>query len=148
MKPAENILRTREATAVTHPAFLRNFETVPPLFRSSQADLLDWLADAHAALGQADREEIRALLSRIRGSADHIVFRGHELPDFTHRAWDRMRLFGPNGSTLDEKMRFFDEAVTSAFERLYPAGSPAPEALVHVTCTGYSAPSGAQRLVA
>jgi len=137
---------TREVS-IEHQGFITGFQEVPTRFRSSQKDLLDWLADAHATLGQADRKLMTALFSRYSGSTDSIAFRGHELPDFTHRSWEQMRLFTPRGSNVIEKAQFFDEAVSSAFDRLYPAGSTAPEALVHVTCTGYSAPSGAQKLV-
>jgi len=138
----------REENVAHRRTFITGFQGISPRFRSSQEDLLEWLTDAHAALGQADREQIRTFLARCSRSANPIAFRSHELPDFTHRAWDRMRLFSPNGSTVTEKTQFFNEAVTMVFERLYPTGTAAPEALVHVTCTGYSAPSGAQRLVA
>jgi predicted naringenin-chalcone synthase len=128
--------------------FISGFQEVPPRFRASQKKLLAWLAEAHTVLGGADHERIREQISRCSGPPGHIAFRRFELPDFTHRVWRRMRLFSPKGSTVDEKTRFFDEAVGAVFKRLYPAGSPAPQALVHVTCTGYSAPSGAQKLVA
>ena len=138
---------TGDEGAAHRQAFISGFQRLAPRFRSAQKDLLDWLADAHAALGRADRERIGAFFARLSGAADHIAFRGHELPDFTHRSRDQMKLFSPKGSNVTEKTQFFDEAVASAFERFYPEGTPAPEAIVHVTCTGYSAPSGAQKLV-
>jgi predicted naringenin-chalcone synthase len=128
-------------------AFITGFQAISPRFRTSQRRLLSWLVDAHTVLGNADRERISAWISRYSASADHIAYRSHELPDFRHRSWDRMRLFSPRGSNVVEKTQFFNETVATAFERMYPAGSAAPEALVHVTCTGYSAPSGAQKLV-
>jgi len=126
---------------------IAGFQAISPRFRTPQSALQDWLTEAHVNAGGPAPESMRNLFSRYSASADRIAYRGHELSDFTHRRWEEMRLFGPAGSDLAQKTKFFDECVLSVFERLYPAESPAPDAIVHVTCTGYSAPSGAQRLV-
>jgi predicted naringenin-chalcone synthase len=129
-------------------AFLSGFQSLAPRFRASQREHLAWLADAHATLGHAHPERMRALFLHYSGSTDAIAHRAHELPDFTHRDWNTMRLFSPKGSNVQQKNDFFDEAVSRAFQRFYPTRHSAPDALVHVTCTGYSAPSAAQKLVA
>ena len=90
---------------------------------------------------------MEAMLARYSASAEQIITRGHELADFTHRRWDEMELFGPGGSDLGRKTRFFEERAKEIFERYYPLNAAAPGAIVHVTCTGYAAPSAAQRLV-
>jgi predicted naringenin-chalcone synthase len=136
-----------ERTVRARRAHIAAFQEQPLRFRSPQKKSLEWLAEAHVALGGADPRFIRALLSRYSASPDQIAFRQHELPDFTHRRWKEMRLFSPKGSDTTQKAAFFDETVSSVFERLYPEEAPAPKAIVHVTCTGYNAPSGAQRLV-
>jgi len=141
-----DISRNHEARNI-RPAFISAFQEIAPRFRGSQKAHLRWLAEAHIALGNADPKMIRESLARCNNAANPIAFRHHELPDFSHRTWNTMRLFSPGGSTIEEKTRFFDEAVLSVFERLYPVGRAAPQAIVHVTCTGYSAPSGAQKLV-
>ncbi len=143
----------------TGPYFLSGFQSIAPRFRTTQKDGLSWLVDAHVraetphprslSLGQRDgvRGDIEAMFERYGASAEHIDARGHELADFTHRRWDEMTLFGPKGSDLGQKTRFFDERVREIFERFYPLDAAAPRTLVHVTCTGYASPSGAQRLV-
>lgn len=127
--------------------FITDFKPLNSRFRSAQSALLDWLAEAYAVHGAMSRSQMHALLARYGAAADAIAYRGYEVPDFGHRVRRRMRLFGSQGSDLADKMRFFDETVTRAFQRLYPARATAPAALVHVTCTGYTAPSPAQRLV-
>lgn len=127
--------------------FISGFQEIFPRFRSSQKELLEWLVDAHAVLGQSDRETMRSLFSRYGGASGAVAYRHHELPDFTHRVWESMRLFHPRGSNVAEKGRFYNDAAVAAIERFYPAGTVPPAALVHVTCTGYNAPSAAQKLV-
>ncbi len=128
-------------------AFLTGFHSITPQFRSTQGELLDWLANAHVRAGGIEPAVIQEMFQRYSGSIENIAARHHELADFTHRDWERMRLFGPKGSDLTEKTRFFEERVTNVFENLYRMGAAAPDAIVHVTCTGYVSPSGAQRLV-
>lgn len=136
-----------ERTVRSHRAHIASFQEHPLRFRCPQKKSLEWLAEAHVRLGGADPQCIRALLSRYSATPDQIAFRHHELADFTHRRWNEMRLFSPKGSNATQKTAFFDETVSSIFERFYPAESDAPEVIIHVTCTGYSAPSAAQRIV-
>ncbi len=131
----------------TQSIFLSGFQSIFPRFRTSQAALLNWLIEAHLRAGGANRQSMEALFARYSASADQISTRGHELADFSRRHGDEMRLFGPGGSDLAQKTDFFQERVNDIFERYYPAEAKAPQAIVHVTCTGYSSPSGAQRLV-
>lgn len=128
--------------------FISDFQKRDPRFRGAQEKHLDWLSRAYAVRGMRTRAGMRALLSRYGAAADAIAMRAYELPDFSHHAWKRMRLFGPRGSTLADKMRFFDEAVGRAFVDFYPAKAKPPSGIVHVTCTGYLAPSPVQKFVA
>jgi predicted naringenin-chalcone synthase len=127
--------------------YLTGFQSILPRFSTSQNDLLSWLAEAHVRAGGVEQSFMEALFSRYSASADHIARRGHELEDFTHRRWDAMRLFGPKGSDLGMKTRFFEERTGEILERFYPTDSAAPEGIIHVTCTGYASPSCAQSLV-
>ncbi len=131
----------------TKSIFISGFQSISPRFRTSQAASLDWLIEAHVQAGGADRNAMETLFDYYSASADQIFTRGHELADFTHRRGDEMRLFGAGGSDVRQKTNFFQECVNNIFERYYPPGAKAPQAIVHVTCTGYSSPSGAQRLV-
>ncbi len=127
--------------------FLTGFQSIAPQHISSQTELLTWLSEAHARTRNGDAASVEKLFQRYRVSAQDIAQRGHELADFSHRRWEHMQLFGPRGSDVAEKTAFFQSRVRALFQRLYPKTAHPPEALVHVTCTGYSAPSGAQDLV-
>jgi predicted naringenin-chalcone synthase len=52
------------------------------------------------------------------------------------------------GAGCGERARLFSEVVDDAFLRLYAQDEHGPAALLHVTCTGYVSPSGAQRMIA
>src|SRR5262245_58719109 len=123
--------------------YLTDFQIRAPRFSTSQAELLSWLVEAHMRSGQVERSLMEALFAHYSASGEQIAKRGHELADFSHRRWDDMRLFGPAGSDLEQKTRFFDERVNEAFELFYPVETPPPGDIIHVTCTGYTAPSGA-----
>jgi predicted naringenin-chalcone synthase len=53
----------------------------------------------------------------------------------------------PDGAPTSERMSAFSTITNAYFEETYADASP-PDDVVHVTCTGYASPSGAQRLVA
>ncbi len=54
----------------------------------------------------------------------------------------------PQGQGTAARSKLFDEIVSAYFETEYANEQVAPSELIHVTCTGYVAPSGAQRVVA
>jgi predicted naringenin-chalcone synthase len=62
-----------------------------------------------------------------------------------------MRIFSlksqPTGRSAQERSLFYSEVVNEAFQRFYSEEQTPPSVLVHITCTGYVSPSGAQRLV-
>ena len=116
-------------------------------------------------------ERITKLIQRCCCDAGRIARRGHELPDFTHTRWQDMAIYDvgqfPEGRGMEARTRFFADAVDEYFTRAYDDGARAgeneggsperfaeggdsepPSDLVHVTCTGYVSPSGAQKLVA
>jgi predicted naringenin-chalcone synthase len=143
---------------------LHDFQSQLPTHHAPQGEILDWIAAAHArselALRPPDsaeqREEItrklRKLVLRFGCSTDRISSRNAFLDDFTHTDWDRMRIFRldqfPAGRPCGERSRFFGEICDRAFQRFYAEETDPPGAILHVTCTGYVSPSGAQRLVA
>jgi predicted naringenin-chalcone synthase len=63
-----------------------------------------------------------------------------------------MRIFQlnrfPSGKPCGERSRFYSEISGEAFEQFYAEETEPPAVMIHVTCTGYVSPSGAQRLVA
>jgi predicted naringenin-chalcone synthase len=143
---------------------LHDFQSQRPDHHAEQGAILEWIAAAHTQAectlqqpaGEAEREAIRhkytKLVLRFGCSTDRISTRNAFLDDFTHRDWDRMRIFQlrqhPSGLPCGERSRFFGEISQRVFERYYGEAADPPAVLIHVTCTGYVSPSGAQRIVA
>lgn len=100
----------------------------------------------------AFRERIGRALSRYGCGPSKIATRGLELSDCTHMAWAEMALYKlgelPRGEMMLARMRLFEKLAMLAMERLYAHHERPPQDLLHVTCTGYLAPSVAQALVA
>jgi predicted naringenin-chalcone synthase len=52
-----------------------------------------------------------------------------------------------SGEPLSVRANHFETCVDALFERWYPHGAQPPADLIHVSCTGYVSPSGAQKIV-
>jgi predicted naringenin-chalcone synthase len=116
---------------------LYDFRITRPKHECPQSLTLEWLATEHArADGERSVDRMRKLVARVACSPSQIRSRGHvlEIPNLT-------------GATTLERTRIYEREVNAYFESAYREHD-APDDLVHVTCTGYVAPSGAQRLVA
>lgn len=143
---------------------LRDFVVVRPAYEASQSHALEWLAGVHAAAERARATpgaafdepafgaRIRKLLYRYGCSPDKIATRGYDIADGNHMAWSEMRIYDvyrrPEGAGAQERTEAYARITGSVLERLYADGATPPRDLIHVTCTGYAAPSAAQRLVA
>jgi predicted naringenin-chalcone synthase len=127
-----------------------------------QDKTFDWLIEAHAMsektlhdLSEAEtaqfKEQIREKFWHVGCKPDRIERRGHILADCLHLDWDKMEIFrlkvSPQGEDLSVRMKHFEKFVDEVFESYYPATSPLPTDLIHVSCTGYISPSGAQKIV-
>jgi predicted naringenin-chalcone synthase len=144
----------------TSPPILTGFARGRPPQEVPQARILDWLVDAHAAaeaaregLGDADRERfaarIRHVLEKCACRPAQIATRGISVDEVGYygvqQIYDMSR--DPHGAGTSARMRLFSERVGAYFDDAFPADSPPPRDLVHVTCTGYASPSAAQALV-
>ena len=139
--------------------YLTGFKSIQPYFTLSQEESLAWMTEAHSRSHfnshfKSGEESSPSLAKRIRRVAcppDKIHSRGSFLPDFTSSNWDEMRIFqvkpGVPGLGMSERMRFYSECTRQLFQTSYEGVNPPPDDLLHVTCTGYVAPSPAQRLV-
>lgn len=146
------------------PILLHDFQSQQPKHHSGQGAILEWIASAHAQAEitlqqpatEAERDAIsrrfRKLVLRFGCSTDRIASRNAFLDDFTHTDWDQMRIFQlnqfPSGKPCGERSRFYREISGLAFDQFYTEETDPPPVIIHVTCTGYVSPSGAQRLVA
>ncbi|MEO6952814.1 MAG: 3-oxoacyl-[acyl-carrier-protein] synthase III C-terminal domain-containing protein [Polyangia bacterium] len=148
-------------TAV-QPLVLDSFVIERPVHETAQAASLAWLAAAHAEAEASvtldssfDRLAFEQQLARVMGRVacgpDRIARRGHVLDDFLHREWDRMQVYAvrkdASGLGTGARSRLFRDVVLDYFRRTYEDVVDPPGDIVHVTCTGYVSPSGAQQLV-
>ncbi len=137
-----------------------DFTSIRPPFETRQDETLQWLVEAHVeaerlSVGLGDTEPFRAEIAervaRVCCKADRVGSRGHVLADYLHRQWDEMEIYRlaerPQGADLADRCKAFAVHVDRVLERMYADSEP-PDDLIHVTCTGYVAPSGPQKLVA
>jgi len=154
-------------------ALLTRFSSTRPPYVMSQAHSLEWLARAHAAseaaiegLDDADREafggKLAWLIGRVGCGPDSIARRGSVLPDFItcesdattpNLLYDDPRTDGghglfPHGHNAATRNQLYARAVDAYFAHEYNSVLEPPDDIIHVTCTGYVSPSGAQKLVA
>ena len=139
---------------------LDRFHVQRPTYETSQLDALAWLADAHARAEAtlqpagfdepAFRAQLARVMERVACGPTKIATRGHVLGDFLHRRWEEMEIYdvarAPHGAGTRARADVYQRAANAFFESTYATESP-PGDLVHVTCTGYVAPSAAQTLV-
>jgi predicted naringenin-chalcone synthase len=142
---------------------LAGFVATRPQYEVEQQRSLAWLAAAHAqaeaVLGKLDEREQRKfesklarVLERCACPPSKLARRGHSVADVERSGfadndfYDLLR--DPHGRTTATRMQRFSEIVNDYFERAYADDHEPPDDLVHVTCTGYESPSGAQRMVA
>jgi predicted naringenin-chalcone synthase len=145
-------------------ACLTNFKSARPQHEAAQADTLDWLAQMHTAAerskpscppdfnAEAFQVRMRKLLHRCGCSPEKIATRGYEIADGGHAVWSEMSIYdvaqSAEGAGSQARTEVFARAAELAMDRLYSEDDTAPRDLIHVTCTGYTSPSAAQKLVA
>ncbi len=137
---------------------LSNFEILRPPYETKQEYTLDWLVDAHVEDEKRNpetdiavfREILSEKLRRVGCKPDKIAKRGHINRDYLHKNWEQMDIYrlceSPNGKDLSVRSAHFEEYADQVFVQYYPEGSSPPNDLIHVSCTGYVSPSGAQKI--
>src|SRR5690349_10817315 len=135
---------------------LGKFVHIRARFEKDQNALLEWTAKLHemAALTaqlQHSFASIKERLFELGSGKEKIQKRGFQISDPFQDRYEDMPIYPvtirPEGSSLKDRMLFFDKEVTGVFEQFYTESTPLPEHLIHVTCTGYVAPSAAQKLI-
>lgn len=142
---------------------LAGFVATRPRFEIDQARSLAWLAAAHAEaeatrrqLDPRERQRFESKLARVlercSASPSRLARRGHSVADVERIGFAANDLYTvaetPHGRGTGDRMAMFAEVVDDYFTHAYAGVREAPDDLIHVTCTGYVSPSGAQRLVA
>ncbi len=133
---------------------LSDFHSIRPPFETLQENTLQWLVAAHSQAEGGSPEFAKALeekLWKVGCKPDRIAKRGHISTDYLHRDWSRMEIFrlleNPAGLGLDTRVALYAKHADRVLEEFYADEKIAPDDLIHVTCTGYVAPSSAQKLV-
>lgn len=142
--------------------YLSDFHSILAKHEAKQEHLLDWTSDLHTIAQFHQNEEPSADIMQFQ---EHITKKFFEvgynhkkiekrrvhIDDFLQQELEDMPVYQPKlfllGMGLKEKMQFFDTSVSSIFEEFYPSDVQPPDHMIHVTCTGYTSPSGAQKLV-
>lgn len=130
--------------------FISQFRSQIPSFSKTQEQGLEWLADSYKRYQKSQtssKEDYIKLLRRVACSPEQISKRHFFLPDFNATP-ETSRIFGLEkiGGAL-ARQEFFREVSNHVFEKLYEKDE-IPRHLIHVSCTGYISPSGAQRVAA
>lgn len=149
---------------VSLPYIISEFKSVRPRFESSQQNILEWIVAAHTQAEakkqgilftpekkEAFRASLKAQLLRVGCKPDTIHYRGHEISDFLHENWQEMLIYrledAPEGVTLGIRQETHERIADHYLGNMYSPDATPPDYLIHVSCTGYSAPSCAQKFV-
>ncbi len=152
------------APSPRHPCLV-DFKNLRPTHEAAQGETLQWLAHMHTEAEKAKataagtpfeaehfRERMRKLFHRVGCSPEKIGTRGYELAEGGHASWSEMEIYNvarhPDGAGSEARTELYARAAGAATERLYEGIDAPPRDLIHVTCTGYTSPSAAQKLVA
>lgn len=144
--------------------FLTDFKIVKPKHRAPQDKALEWLVNAHTKAEQKKsdhpmesdyitlfRNQLKDKLWHVGCKPDTIAFRGHSLEDFLHEDWHKMRIYNleesPEGAGMRARGLVYDEITHAVVEQFYPNDQTPPDDFIHVSCTGYSAPSVLQKMI-
>jgi predicted naringenin-chalcone synthase len=144
--------------------FLSNFRVLEATYYTTQVQSHQWLVEAHTAAEEtkakngsvsfdADvfRSKMTKAVEHYGCAATQIAGRGVQVPDFMHVNWHQMEIYrldeAPQGAGMFSRSEYFERAATGAFEQLFADAEQPPNDILHVTCTGYTSPSAAQRFV-
>ena len=146
------------------PVYISDFHSVCPKFLLSQDQSVKNMVDIRLLMNQKrvaldldkpiERKRIEAKVQRFGLANSKIKERRTEVGDYVVvLPGNESELTFFNSAhlpTLDSRMSFYSDRVQEVFKEFYPVqkGESAPDQLIHVSCTGYSSPSPAQRIVA
>lgn len=134
---------------------ITDFRRIRPRYEKNQREILDWILAAHIKAeekqGRMTDVEIKERLDRAACKPGSIHKRGHEIADFCHLNWDEMLIYrlneSPDGVGIGKRQEVHAEVVDRVFEQFFSNVDVAPDDVIHVTCTGYSSPSAAQKII-
>lgn len=123
---------------------LHCFKSIKPRFQGNQNDLVNWIVDKHnhsMALAQfPDRERLKNIIKRFCVSSKQIENRYFETDRDLIYQLSKNNL---SGLDIGHRHQFFGNRCLEIMQEIY-SNQKNPEHLIHVTCTGYLAPSAPQ----
>jgi predicted naringenin-chalcone synthase len=137
---------------------IKNFHRIRPRFEIEQGQLLKWLAKAHLKArsithSHSELSSMQKFVSRFACDSMRISSRGIDVNDALETDFEKMQIYRiserqPEGFGMLERSDYFSRRCKDLFKEFYSQATKAPSHIIHVTCTGYVSPSGAQVLVA
>jgi predicted naringenin-chalcone synthase len=136
---------------------LNGLQSCLPIYHLQQSHILNWVKSAHRR-----SEDIRPTspmdfpleryIERYAIKDSLIEQRYFECDDIFTNDWNLNEVYkiteeNPMGSGIDQRNAFFQKRANKVLQQLFPEHIQAPSHLIHVSCTGYMAPSAAQVLV-
>lgn len=141
------------------PCYLTRFTHIRPRHEIDQEIILDWIAQMHARSAEKEEEadfalfyaQMKERLSNLGVGKERIEKRGAQINDLFEKDPLLAEIYPisshSKGRGFAERSHFFDREVSAILTQFYPETAPLPPHLIHVTCTGYVAPSPVQKLV-
>jgi len=154
--------KTKKALVQENQTILSDFTIQRPKLSIKQEDSLTWLLNAHVRAEQTKnspgKEELSSFKEKLKEKLYHVACkshqvseRGHDLEDFLFDEYEKMPIYSlhenPSGKSITDRTKKYKEVVDNVFRRFYEKDTEGPDDIIHVSCTGYVAPSGAQMLV-
>lgn len=141
---------------------LSNFQEVTLRPEAKQTHVISYLSQllAETQLSKTRRnndqdtvyQEVKALIEKYAVNPNYIEQRELNILPDNFRDGEKPSFLGdiaiqPNGDDLGKRMKLFSQVSGKAISQMYEANTLPPSDLVHVSCSGYLAPSPAEKLV-
>jgi len=127
-----------------------NFHSIIPRKLIKQEEMLEWLTKQYAySIAPDKQEKFERYFQHFAVSPLKISQRGIDIPDFLKDCDSETHLYvePENPPSLNVRMDLYRDLVVDLFESFYKEPCEAPDFMVHVSCTGYIAPSPAQIII-
>jgi predicted naringenin-chalcone synthase len=126
------------------PTSLHSFKSIQPRFQGAQHELVEWILNVHSKSMELadvpDRDRLKNVLKRFCVSEKQIEKRFYEIDREFIYAISKNAL---SGTDIGVRHEFYKQRCLEVVQEMY-AHADIPEHLIHVTCTGYLAPSSPQ----
>ena len=125
--------------------YLHDLKTIQATHQVTQEDSIAWLSKAWARKQGKSEPDLQKVFSRVACRPEQIQSRSFFLSEINSDEvhWKILKLDKDKGH--EARNDFFSKTTNHVFNHAYEDRT-APDHLIHVTCTGYSSPSPAQKI--